>query len=344
VLLYICTATSTASSTEACSQSNNELRFVFQQELVAGYISGRLALPSASAMQKELLQRDEVKQQPWRPQFPHTDYIGHMFNLAHVNNKIPSFLQHAIDNKRQRSDTDKIDLKEKEGLIVIPALFGQDTSTLQDLQRTLKKFRNGYLIARNIFYSLSYTHSYDLEREITDHRSGSISIVTGTVIFRAIDRNPYRLLYQEEGKILLQGKSYDVSQAYIYEYNHEKDCIDISFSKVCDKEVIDRPFISLSFNKMLQKEISCTSCGRTDINSTPSPGARDEDGVLSSIADARGWTSTANHLCGEDMYHAAYTFAFAGLRMKDIYIVFDAQGPSKDYRSVTKLTANKDKI
>lgn len=102
---------------------------------------------------------------------------------------------------------------------------------------------------------------------------------------------------------LANGQKFEASQSYLYSYNDFDDSLDISFSTVGNPTVIDRHFLTL--------------------NLKPSN---------------LGWVAQAKHLCGEDNYYANYTFNMEGYNCRSIDIIFDVEGPAKNYRSITKLT------
>ncbi len=127
--------------------------------------------------------------------------------------------------------------------------------------------------------------------------------VAGKVTFTRIDPEGKYLLYKEEGKLKMpNGYEFDASHYYVYHYNFDQDTLDIFFSTVGKPEVIDRPFISMGFS--------------------PTPD---------------GWESKAYHLCGCDNYNAKYFFQFQGLSIPTFEVLFDVEGPQKDYQSTTKF-------
>lgn len=321
------------------------------QETVAGYLSQRLALPSFAAMAANMQQMANMRSlstaDGHRPQFPHGDYIGQLLDLYHLQHgQLPPALQ-------QRAASLPA--------VLVPALLADGghagaAKQMDELAAQLSALRGGRGVAKSIFQSLAYTGDFALQRDILDHGTSTTSKVEGKVSFRAIARNPFRLVYREEGRLTLpQGnglsRTFEVSAAYVYEYNADRDCIDIFFSKVGEPEVIDRPFISLYFKPPPAAQttgagtdaetaplVTCasvTACSPSAVGNT-SPRSDDADGRLLGM---KGWTSAADHLCGQDLYKAGYGFGFAGLVMGEVDIVFDVRGPSKNYRSTSKLTA-----
>lgn len=292
-------------------------------------------------MKLKLEEKDVSTYRDWpishRPQFPHGDYLGQMLDLYYkLHRKLPSRLNESY-----------------EGLPVIPGALLDPTEQanihakdpVNDMKQIIDRFRSGWLLSRNIIDSLAYTKRYKFNRVIVDHLNGEqVTNIEGHVNFTSINRQFRRLLYHEEGKMYLGGRSYDVSQNYVYEYNKEKDTLDISFSKVGAPEEIDRPFISLTFfkgNEDNDQVCNSVQCGSASDDILQQP--MYQDALASIVEDSESetgfWVSRANHLCGEDLYRARYAFAFQGLKVATLRIVFEVRGPSKDYRAVTILSA-----
>lgn len=258
-------------------------------------------MPSEDEIHQGLEASLRIRNQSPKPQFPHSDYVGMMLDLA--KDLQLSILQPT--KAIQSSSSSKSPLQ-----VIVPSCFADckhdsDTTSpvLDDMYSEIQQRQRGKNVAQSILYALE-GGTWAFQRELFDKDHGSISTVDGKVKFSFIFEPSYsdkHLWYHEEGIFTTaRGQRFDVSQSYIYSYNRDLDSLDIFFSTVGKPTVIDRPFISLHFK--------------------PSE---------------RGWVAKADHLCGEDNYYADFEIGFNGLNIERMKIVFDVLGPAKNYRSTT---------
>lgn len=252
---------------------------------MAGYINGSIPLPSKDRMEQSLMLMLQLRNNQPRGHFPHPDYVGMMFDYAKELGSVPSveFLhQHRF---------------------ISPHYFSGREDIMNALEEEVENSRRkGKLIPKYVYQALEY-ESWTFERIIRDRKSASIMRVRGKVSFTPIDDLGEYLLYKEEGKLTMaNGVEFDASHYYIYHYNTQQDTLDIFFSTVGKPEVIDRPFISMTF-----------------------------------VPTSEGWESKAYHLCGCDNYNAKYLFSFEGLSIPRFRVNFDVEGPEKDYIAETEF-------
>lgn len=187
--------------------------------------------------------------------------------------------------------------------IITPHHFSGDEAAVQAMEQAISlSHGEGKHVAKHVFQALE-GESWAFRRVITDRKSKSTMSVYGKVSFTPIDAAGEYLLYKEEGKLVMaNGAEFDSSHYYVYHYNAKQDTLDIFFSKVGEPEVIDRPFISMGF-----------------------------------FATPEGWESKAYHLCGCDNYNSKYVFSFRGLSIPRFRVVFNVEGPAKDYTAETQF-------
>lgn len=238
-------------------------------------------------MQQGIDTAHRMRQQQPRPHFPHPDYVGMMFDYATALGCVPP--SHFLESHRY----------------ITPHYFAGREDIMNSLEKDVEEARRtGKNVAKFVFQALE-NGKWSFHRTIDDRKSNVKMQVRGTVTFVPIFPSPTGeyLLYKEEGKLMLpNGQEFDTSHYYVYHYNAEKDTLDIFFSTVGKPEVIDRPFITMSF-----------------------------------IPTSQGWESKAYHLCGCDNYNAKYIFSFQGFSIPSFQVQFDVDGPEKNYRAETSF-------
>lgn len=173
---------------------------------------------------------------------------------------------------------------------------------------------NRLVMSSNIFKQLegNWIFSRQLNSRLPSCPSG---VVTGNVQFSrqsreadgtmiSSDHGDYDLVYHEKGLFQASVGKFEVSNSYIYAMNDRDETIEIFFKPESNLPGRGKPFITLNLK-----------------------------------GDGRTWHACADHLCIVDKYNATYTFSLgANEELKDVEIVFEVQGPNKDYDSVTLLT------
>lgn len=165
------------------------------------------------------------------PQFPHSDYMGMLFQLSQKLNIAPSLQE--IDAMT----------------LVTPHVFQTDPTLKQPMQdsldNTIQSYREGSNVGRFIAYALEGS-KYTFTREILEKDTGNINTVNGTISFQRIDKKDNKLWYHETGVFhTAQKKTFEVSQSYIYQFNEELQALEIFFSVVGKPTEIDRHFLTL---------------------------------------------------------------------------------------------------
>lgn len=276
-------------------------------------------MPSEEELQTGLQLGAAVRQQPLpRPQFPHTDYVGMICDLA-------------VDLQINRNTETKI----KGATVVTPIDFlpaDADASFAAAERDALEQSISEYLhgkrgVAAAVFRSL--LGEWQFNRVISDVKAAATSNVAGTISFSALPGYDAEttLLYSEVGKLKLPNMpgEFDVSQKYIYtcKAGSEEGEADELVLYFCTKDTKDKPpeidYHFLTLNSF------------TSLSSAP---MKSDDGKVSG---GGGWVARAYHPCGKDHYQAKYRFAFAGLYLKEMEIEFVVTGPNKDYISTTTL-------
>lgn len=214
------------------------------QRAVAGYISGRVAVPPVDAMRRgvELSQRIRV-QQP-RPQFPHADYVGLCYDwMRELGIPLP-FSSERVEASGGGSGSDGSgggDAGSADSLVFSPALIAsqQDAALAQrdqaELATALREFNAGKHLSQTIFRALPGV--WEFQRTLTSRLDIAPSgTVVGTIALKPHSRGCSDLVYEEKGRFTTtKGMVMDVSGSqYVYALNEAEDCIDIYFA---DKEI-----------------------------------------------------------------------------------------------------------
>ena len=298
---------------------------------MAKYVSETKPYPDEEELEQGLERAKKIRQHQPRPQFPHSDYMGMMLDLAK-----------ALDLPIQLPSSYPL---------VLPAFFSSNAEIREQVSdsvtKDIEKYKKGNGVAKAIAYALE-GGKWKMYRELFEKSTNRINVVEGYLEMHRIRKpvpvdhlptssssaqscssasgtclvgedsptipanlssqdlliNPF-LWYHETGHLVLaNGMKLDVSQSYVYRYNEETETLDVYFSKVTSPQEIDRPFLRLRFE----------------------------------CVEGEGWIAKAYHLCGEDHYHASYLLSFAGLNIAKMEIIFDVLGPQKNYRSTTTFT------
>lgn len=303
---------------------------------MAGLISGQVSFPSESKYEREIEISHQIREQSLRPQFPHNDYVGLLFDLAkESSHPLPSI--ETIKSNR----------------IITPFSFSTDEKMMNKVYDEIrgnaqKSEQEGKYIPQ-VIISLLDGRRYSFDRQIVSRLDNSVTSVRGTISFHRIPSMPIPqdkidemcstcsikhspptssstttttkksdindvgdddddrvfLLYREQGILSLpNGQSFEVNQHYIYHYHRERNSVEIFFAKRDNVQVIDYHFLSLQFEKK----------------------------------EGQGWLGQNLHPCVKDLYNADYLFSFNALEIDKIRIDFHVKGPSKDYSSFTQLS------
>ncbi|CAF1197854.1 unnamed protein product [Adineta ricciae] len=175
-----------------------------QARWVASIFAGLLPSPSIAAQQIGLEVERTVRAQQPRPQFPHSDYVGLINDLAKE-----ILLTNSSD-------------------IVIPAQYcstSPDQSVIDEMNNLCEEANSGRFIAGVVFRALHNT-KWTFERTLTGKPSDGT--VRGQAEFLFF--SPNKLLYKEQGKLTLSSQMpLDITQKYIYSYDEEKDLLTVYF-------------------------------------------------------------------------------------------------------------------
>ena len=213
--------------------------------MVAAYISGRKAHPSANQIVTGMEIAQHIRSQHPLPQFPHGDYVGMSFDLAHELHTLPTDEEITVCP------------------IITPLSFSSSTATevaevkelvQQDLLTSLTHYHNGKNVGKFILYALE-GNEFTLHREILEKENLQSNTVTGKVSFQRIQRKDNnKLWYHEEGMFhTANGGTFEVSQSYIYQWNEELEALEIFFSVVGKPTEIDRHFLTLKCHRTAAK-------------------------------------------------------------------------------------------
>lgn len=303
---------------------------------MAGLISGQVSFPSENKHEKEIEISRQIREQSPRPQFPHNDYVGLLFDLAKESGlPLPSI--EAIKSNR----------------IITPFSFSTDQATANKVYDEIRENaqqseQEGKYIPQ-VIISLLDGRRYSFDRQIVSRLDNSVTSVRGTISFHRIPSMPIPqekidemcstcsiknspttssstttttkksenndvsdddddrvfLQYREQGILSRpNSQSFEVNQHYIYHYHKERNSLEIFFAKRDNVQVIDYHFLSLQFEKK----------------------------------EGQGWLGQNLHPCVKDLYNADYLFLFNALEIDKIQIDFHVKGPSKDYSSFTQLS------
>jgi tRNA A64-2'-O-ribosylphosphate transferase len=197
-----------------------------------------------------------------------------------------------------------------------------------------------FSIPKAIFTNLTTAWKFDrqLSSTLPSHPSGRVAgTATFTPLHSSSSDTPPTLIYAEEGTFTTTtGMQFSARRKYIYQ--------------LCpDSTRTDSKFIAVRFfdeDKAREDE----ERGHKEANSGSSQGI---GGLFVEMGDVRHEegrvlraTNRETHLCGEDLYAAAWTFGSGmvgvgeGEGDGDVWweIRYDVKGPQKDYTSTTKYT------
>lgn len=268
---------------------------------MAGYISGKLAVPSVDAMRRGVELSRRIREQQPRPQFPHADYVGLCYDWMRELG-----IPRPFSEERAEASTGAEDK-----VVFSPALIAAERDAAQarrdqaELASALSEFNAGKHLSQTIFRALS--GMWEFQRTLTSRLDIAPSgTVVGTIALKPHSRGCSDLVYEEKGRFTTtKGMVMDVNGSqYVYVLNEAEDCIDVYFADKATGRVRERIFVSLKVVR------------------------QDED----------GWVAVGEpHLCGEDTYRVQFKLAFRGLALQSVLVGIDVIGPYKDYTSVTLL-------
>lgn len=301
---------------------------------MAGLITQTVPMPPKEKYGKEIELATANRDQIMKPQFPHADYVGLMFDLASELKLIPSSMESISKYP-----------------FITPFTFNSQAEAVrEEIHEVMQDYEEGRNIPKIIIKALENAN-YSFHREIFNRLDNSFTYVNGTISFERIPSMPISdeqiqemcsscsisssstvlpagvdsysspsnqvdddrifLLYREKGMIELPNKhKFEVNQHYIYHFNPHLNTLELFFCKRDNIKMIDYHFLSLRFSR---KESSSSSL-------------------------LNGWIGKNDHLCIDDLYQANFFFQFHHFFVKNFTIQFDVQGPSKDYTSITELT------
>src|SRR5258708_3648946 len=286
---------------------------MLQSQWVAEVFSGKRPGPSpdelAHGLSMEKMLRDTIP----RPQFPHSDYVGLLHDLAETLDITPSLLWPG-------RNTD----------IVIPAQFVADGEStfdasrlIQDVEEDIAAAEKGKWVAGAVYSA--WQGSWKIPRRL---ESANLKLPSGDFegkadFTRRLTSDPdaedskTEYAYLEQGKLSTDGgMSFDAQRRYRYNYSEEDDRIDAYFDDSVDKGF----FHSLRFLATGEE-------------------AREGGMWAPWVGEAReGWCAMGEHLCAPDTYVAAYWFHFSGIHLSEWRVTYKVKGPNKDYVSYTTFT------
>jgi len=179
-----------------------------QSRWVAAIFSGLSLIPSIETQQIGLDIERRIRAQQPRPQFPHTDLVGHADDLA---KEIlgATFLNTSdiVMSTHYRTD-------------------GPDQSVVDEVNSICEEANQGRFIAGAVFRAL-HESKWTFERILTGKPSDGT--VHGRAQFYFSDQD--ELLYKEQGKLILSSSliPLDITQKYLYVYDKIQDILTVYF-------------------------------------------------------------------------------------------------------------------
>jgi cation diffusion facilitator CzcD-associated flavoprotein CzcO len=273
-----------------------------QARWAAKVLSGQLPIPSEQTQRDGIALERRIRERVPRLQFPHSDYVGMMADLAEELGIDP-----VAAWPGRNTNT------------VTPAQFGSGEAASQllaEVEEDLAAAERGKWVAAAVYSALQ--GPWKIERRL---ESAMSSLPSGTFRGRAsfirrvtqasMPSSPeYEYGYLETGQLTADtGLQLDAQRRYRYVYDEDDDRIDAYFDDASDRGF----FHSLRFL---------------------APGEESHEGGdwAPWVREARkGWCAIGNHLCQPDTYDAAYWFAFTGVHLEEFRISYRVKGPNKDY-------------
>lgn len=280
-----------------------------QSQWVAKVFSDQLPLPSNQTQEEGLTLERRIRERVPHFQFPHSDYVGIMADLA---------LELGIDPV--------VAWPGRNTNVVTPAQFGSGeiaSQLIAEVESDLSAAEKGKWVGAAVYSALQgpWTITRRLESANSNLPSGTF---TGQASFtRRVTKAStpsaleYEYAYLETGQLATDtGLRFDAQRRYRYLYDENDDRIDAYFDDTSDASF----FHSLRFL---------------------APG--DESGEGGDWAPwigerRKGWCAMGDHLCKPDTYTAAYWFAFAGVHLDEFRISYRVKGPNKDYVATATFT------
>ena len=280
-----------------------------QARWVAKVLSGQLPVPSVQVQHDGIALERRIRERVPRPQFPHSDYVGVMSDLATELGVDPV----AAWPKRNTNT-------------VTPAQFGSGaiaSQLLAEVEEDLAGAEKGKWVAAAVYSALQ--GSWNIRRRLESAKStlpsgtfqGCASFTRRQTLSSTASSPEYEYAYLESGKLTTDtGLQLDAQRKYRYVYDEDDDRIDAYFDDASDRGF----FHSLWFL---------------------APGGESHEGGdwAPWVGEQRkGWCALGDHLCQPDTYKAAYWFAFAGVHLEEFRISYRVKGPNKDYVASATFT------
>ncbi|KAF9505958.1 hypothetical protein BS47DRAFT_1489564 [Hydnum rufescens UP504] len=280
-----------------------------QARWAAKVLSGQLPIPPEQTQRDGIALERRIRERVPRFQFPHSDYVGIMADLAEELGIDP-----VAAWPGRNTNT------------VTPAQFGSGEAASQlltEVEEDLAAAERGKWVAAAVYSALQGPWKIErrLESAMSTLPSGTFrgrASFTRRVTQASTPSSPeYEYGYLETGQLTTDtGLQLDAQRRYRYVYDEDDDRIDAYFDDTSDRGF----FHSLRFL---------------------APGEESHEGGdwAPWFREARkGWCAIGNHLCQPDTYDAAYWFAFTGVHLEEFRISYRVKGPNKDYVASATFT------
>ena len=208
-----------------------------QARWVAAIFSDRQSIPSSDIQQKGLDLERRMRDQHSRPQLPHSDYVGHLNDLAkEVNGALPSNATDFVVPTQYRADA-----PEQSVLIQIDALC--------------EAAKQGRFVAGVVFRSL-HESKWSFERILT-HQSTDFA-THGEAHFSLTQQQQQLLFIEQEGitssSLNVSKKPLYIREKYMYVYDEVQDVLSVYF--IGQNNMVDSLFHTISFQPNKSSETS----------------------------------------------------------------------------------------
>ncbi len=270
--------------------------------LAARTFVGSLPFPSLKEQQAGLEQEEEIRSRNPPLQFPHSDYVGLMHDVA------SALGQEDPKTVWPSQNTD----------VVTPALFSTCAESipvnqlLSEVRDDLDAAQRGKFVAAAIYSALQ--GRWQIRRRLI---SKTYNLPSGTFTGEAsFLRKPIdaksddcELKYLEVGQLKTDsGVELEARRAYRYRYEPARDVVEVLFDDLTH------------FHSM--KVLSPEEAPGEGFDGSWEPWEGRE---------SAGWRAVGTHWCSPDDYTAAYWFAFKGIHIEEFRISYKVKGPMKDY-------------
>jgi hypothetical protein len=276
----------------------------------------------------------------------------------------------SIDHTKIKNNSNTYNSKSVNHAAINKENPSENQSSLDELEATILKYKQGYQIAYDIFQSL--TGDWSMQRQLMSKLDSSPSgSVTGRVKFIPIPHPSSAVTTASTATVSETGSSRRSSNSNSNGGNSNggnNNTSEIRTENYIGKGTLAPlpPLVSLSNHDLLYEETGhfTTEQGMTfevsrqyiytynpdkdtldvyfaKLSPDKSSYARDYIFVSLHMKQSEtgdsGWMGECCHPCGQDIYESSFLFTFQGIFLKEILMKYTVTGPFKDYLSVTTL-------